>query len=544
MPSSESKKVRRVYNKLQKHRAAAVFLQEVNEEMDGAPGYYDIIKQPMDLGKIKNKVDQKVYTSFSQFEADVRLMLSNCYVFNLPGSFAYDQGQMLENVLEKELAKGREGDESQNMTIVESREQSPVGNAAMVIPTKPVDNLLFDSSTITQLLPTTQPSQPQPQPSRSSLPPQLMQSSQQQQQQQPHLQSQASEPQTLSQATQHPSTSSQQQPKQFVQSPSRHTPSPQHAHTHKSQPSTLVPSPKHQRQHGSEPPPFTARPQQPLPGNPETVANARSLPTSMPPSSTPTSVPRTRTIKDICTSILIKTMESRHAFEFIRPVDPIKQGIPQYMEIIKRPMDLGTIKANLVNDQYASVQQFDDDIRLMLSNCYKFNPPNTYVYNEAKQLEQIYNKEYDANFGTNRQTQSPNAPRYTTTTPNGPPQGDSSATKVPTISASIAQHKDQSALNLHKASQPPSAPVTPIKKEKPRKSSLKTVPTLPVSSSAGPSTTMTTSPRTSAIQPLMDATNTDKCRRILSQLWNRPESLAFHYPVSFMTKRERKTTSD
>ncbi|OAD70357.1 hypothetical protein PHYBLDRAFT_104251, partial [Phycomyces blakesleeanus NRRL 1555(-)] len=72
---------------------------------------------------------------------------------------------------------------------------------------------------------------------------------------------------------------------------------------------------------------------------------------------------------------------------FLRPVDPVKQGVPHYFNIIKTPMDLSTIKTKLQKNQYSHPQQLDDDVRLMLRNCFTFNPPNTYVYNEAKQLE-------------------------------------------------------------------------------------------------------------------------------------------------------------
>ncbi|KAI8335708.1 hypothetical protein BC941DRAFT_62295 [Chlamydoabsidia padenii] len=528
MPSSESKKIRRIYNKLQKHRAAAVFLQEVDEEMDGAPGYYDIIKNPMDLGKIKKKVDEKVYTSFSQFEADVRLMLSNCYIFNLPGSLAYDQGQILENVLEKELAKGREADENQNMTIVESREPSPIGNTTTVLPTKPVDTSHFDASPIAQSVETSQLTSPS-RPSQSLTPSQPLQQSLPIH---PPQKLHRSEPPPSSQTTQTQPTATQLQPKHSVQSFSQPPPSPQRLQTSKSQASTLVQSPKHQRPHGSEPPPTTVRPQPPPTVNQEPTVHHRPAPTSMPPTSAPTSVPRTRTIKDICTSILTKTMESRHAFEFLRPVDPISQGIPQYMEIIKRPMDLGTVKTKLANDQYMSVQQFDDDIRLMLSNCYKFNPPNTYVYNEAKQLEQVYNKEYDANFGTNRLTQSSSATKYPTISPQVTLQSGHPVAQAPTTSLATVQSMNHSSSNPQKPNQPTPPAMTPIKKEKQRKSSLKTVSSLPVSASpGGSSVNSATTSKPSAIQPLMDSTNKEKCRRILSQLWNRPESLAFHYPL-------------
>ncbi|ORZ15810.1 hypothetical protein BCR42DRAFT_415941 [Absidia repens] len=523
MPSGESKKVRRIYNKLQKHRAAAVFLQEVNEVLDGAPGYYEIIKNPMDLGKIKNKVDEKVYSSFSEFEADVRLMLNNCYVFNLPGSFAYDQGQILENVLEKELAKGREGDESQNMTIVESREPSPIGNTTMVIPTKSSETTPSESPTSIH---PSQQQQPLPRPSR----PQSIQLTQPSQSAESAQSAQSIQPTQSSQPTQ---PTQPAQPTQPIQPPQAQLPRPrpqsQPPQAQKSQTVLPVSSPKHQQQK-SEPPPTTTGYTQPQPisHQPPTVN-----PISAAPPLVPSSVPRRRPDKEICVAILNKTMESRHAFEFIRPVDPIKQGIPQYAHIIKKPMDLGTIKSKLKADQYLSVQQFDDDVRLMLSNCYKFNPPNTYVYNEAKQLEQVYNKEYGTYFDTNRLPSTPTPPKSGTPTVSSIPQTKAPIANPPIVSRPTVQHPlPTTATAQQKSNTSANASVTTIKKEKSRKTSLKTVPPMPTAAAPAGSPVNRSSPsRQSAIQPQMDDRNTEKCRRILVQLWNQPESIAFHYPL-------------
>ncbi len=40
------------------------------------------------------------------------------------------------------------------------------------------------------------------------------------------------------------------------------------------------------------------------------------------------------------------------AWPFLTPVDTVKLNIPDYFMIIKRPMDLGTIKKRLDNNYY------------------------------------------------------------------------------------------------------------------------------------------------------------------------------------------------
>ncbi|KAI3633853.1 hypothetical protein MIR68_008185 [Amoeboaphelidium protococcarum] len=56
------------------------FLTKVNKRE--APDYYDIIKQPMDLGTITKKVKQMVYISKAEFVADLELIWSNCLYYN------------------------------------------------------------------------------------------------------------------------------------------------------------------------------------------------------------------------------------------------------------------------------------------------------------------------------------------------------------------------------------------------------------------------------------------------------------------------------
>ena len=47
---------------------------------------------------------------------------------------------------------------------------------------------------------------------------------------------------------------------------------------------------------------------------------------------------------------------------FFEPVDPVKLGIPDYFDIIKHPMDFGTVKNNLQNNKYLKAQEFLADI--------------------------------------------------------------------------------------------------------------------------------------------------------------------------------------
>ena len=58
---------------------------------------------------------------------------------------------------------------------------------------------------------------------------------------------------------------------------------------------------------------------------------------------------------------------------FHEPVDPVKFGIMDYFDIISKPMDLGTVKKKLNHNVYEKAQDFVDDMRLVWSNCYRYN---------------------------------------------------------------------------------------------------------------------------------------------------------------------------
>lgn len=69
------------------------------------PDYYDIIKQPMDLGTVKNKMENREYKAPEEFVKDVRLMFTNCYKYNPSDHEIVTMGRKLQNVFEMRLAK-------------------------------------------------------------------------------------------------------------------------------------------------------------------------------------------------------------------------------------------------------------------------------------------------------------------------------------------------------------------------------------------------------------------------------------------------------
>ncbi len=65
---------------------------------------------------------------------------------------------------------------------------------------------------------------------------------------------------------------------------------------------------------------------------------------------------------------------------FRTPVDPNELGIPDYFEIIKKPMDMSSIRRNLENGVYKDPWEFVDDIWLMFENAWVYNRKTSRVY--------------------------------------------------------------------------------------------------------------------------------------------------------------------
>jgi len=75
----------------------------------------------------------------------------------------------------------------------------------------------------------------------------------------------------------------------------------------------------------------------------------------------------------ICTSILRNIKRHHDSGPFLKPVDPVALGIPDYFTIIHHPMDISTIESKLKSSTYKNIDEFIDDFTLMFKNCYEYN---------------------------------------------------------------------------------------------------------------------------------------------------------------------------
>ncbi|NWT28865.1 BRDT protein, partial [Cardinalis cardinalis] len=82
----------------------------------------------------------------------------------------------------------------------------------------------------------------------------------------------------------------------------------------------------------------------------------------------------------------------RHNFSwpFHQPVDAAALNLPDYYTIIKKPMDLGTIKKRLEHNYYTKAAECIEDFKTMFWNCYMYNKPGDDIVLMAEELEKVF----------------------------------------------------------------------------------------------------------------------------------------------------------
>jgi bromodomain-containing factor 1 len=77
------------------------FLAPVDAIALNIPDYPKIIKHPMDLGTIDNKLKEQQYANADEFHSDVKLVFKNCYKYNGVDSPIAGLAKQLEKVFDK-----------------------------------------------------------------------------------------------------------------------------------------------------------------------------------------------------------------------------------------------------------------------------------------------------------------------------------------------------------------------------------------------------------------------------------------------------------
>ena len=86
----------------------------------------------------------------------------------------------------------------------------------------------------------------------------------------------------------------------------------------------------------------------------------------------------------------------RLIWPFEEPVDPITLNIPDYPQIVKNPMDIGTVRKRLHEGFYnTNIEEFVEDIRRVFMNAVVYNDPFHQIHKLAVQCSNIFEKKLD-----------------------------------------------------------------------------------------------------------------------------------------------------
>jgi bromodomain-containing factor 1 len=86
----------------------AAFMQPVDPVALNIPHYHKVIKRPMDLSTMSNKLGSGEYQSSKEFEKDFDLIIKNCRTFNGEDHIVYAQALRLQDLYRAELSKKEE----------------------------------------------------------------------------------------------------------------------------------------------------------------------------------------------------------------------------------------------------------------------------------------------------------------------------------------------------------------------------------------------------------------------------------------------------
>uniref|UniRef100_A0A7S0F5U8 Bromo domain-containing protein n=1 Tax=Craspedostauros australis TaxID=1486917 RepID=A0A7S0F5U8_9STRA len=92
--------------------------------------------------------------------------------------------------------------------------------------------------------------------------------------------------------------------------------------------------------------------------------------------------------------IVTAVMARADAAPFREPVDWKGLGIMDYPQIIKKPMDLGTVKKRISGRKYNTVFDAANDVRLVWTNCMTYNQDGSDFFVIAKRLSKLWEDKF------------------------------------------------------------------------------------------------------------------------------------------------------
>ncbi|XP_041642976.1 bromodomain-containing protein 3-like isoform X1 [Cheilinus undulatus] len=356
-----------VVKTLWKHQFAWPFYQPVDAIKLCLSDYHKVIKNPMDMGTIKKRLENNYYWSASEAMQDFNTMFTNCYIYNKPTDDIVLMAQALEKIFLQKVAQMPQEEVALLPPAPKGKNKSKQPAAATTVSQQ------AESSA------SSPPSYPSPSPSQT------------------------------------PVISTTPTPVQTT--PPVSAPQP---------PATLMPSAqpvvkkKGVKRKADTTTPTTSAISAGRADSPSAQDNKPAkLGSSRREASARPAKTRRETVEELagaevgagggavggrksgklgeqmkhCDAILKEMLSKKHAayaWPFYKPVDAEALELHDYHDIIKHPMDLSTVRKKMDKGEYSDPQSFATDVRLMFSNCYKYNPPDHEVVAMARKLQDVF----------------------------------------------------------------------------------------------------------------------------------------------------------
>ncbi|KAG6038869.1 hypothetical protein E4U19_007915 [Claviceps sp. Clav32 group G5] len=102
---------------------------------------------------------------------------------------------------------------------------------------------------------------------------------------------------------------------------------------------------------------------------------------------------------DFCADLLTRMLSgpgfwTRLVGPFRDPVEPSEDGVPDYLDKVKNPMDLSTMKAKMDRHEYATEQDFLTDMRQIFENCFTYWRKGDPMYMAGEKLQKTFEDKF------------------------------------------------------------------------------------------------------------------------------------------------------
>jgi len=94
--------------------------------------------------------------------------------------------------------------------------------------------------------------------------------------------------------------------------------------------------------------------------------------------------------------VICSMMSRQESLAFREPVDWKTLGLFDYLEVVKKPMDLGTVKMKMEKHKYETLDDIAADIRLVWHNCMLYNRDGSEFYHLADKFARGFEEAYAA----------------------------------------------------------------------------------------------------------------------------------------------------